>query len=172
MARTSFDGPVRSLNGFYSTGPGMVVNITADTTLTVAAHAGKLLTVNDADCKITLPSIVTTATTSSAGPGDDPNTLNNQGATFRFYIETLATDLDIKTDGTDKFVGSIGIGISTSTFEIYSPGASDDVMTYNGTTTGGIVGSYIECTVLKSVQYLVQGVLAGSGSIATPFATS
>ena len=172
MARTSFDGPVRSLNGFYSTGPGMVVNITADTTLTVATHAGKLLTVNDADCKITLPSIVTTATASSAGPGDDPNTLNNQGATFRFYIETLATDLDIKTDGTDKFVGSIGIGITTSTFEIYSPGASDDVMTYNGTTTGGIVGSYIECTVLKSVQYLVQGVLAGSGSIATPFATS
>jgi hypothetical protein len=172
MARTSFDGPVRSLNGFYSTGPGMVVNITADTTLTVATHAGKLLTVNDADCKITLPSIVTTATTTAAGPGDDPNTLNNQGATFRFYIETLATDLDIKTDGTDKFVGSIGIGITTSTFEIYSPGASDDVMTYNGTTTGGIVGSYIECTVLKSVQYLVQGVLAGSGSIATPFATS
>ena len=172
MARTSFDGPVRSLNGFYSTGPGMVVNITADTTLTVATHAGKLLTVNDADCKITLPSIVTTATTTAAGPGDDPNTLNNQGATFRFYIETLATDLDIKTDGTDKFVGSIGIGITTSTFEMYSPGASDDVMTYNGTTTGGIVGSYIECTVLKSVQYLVQGVLAGSGSIATPFATS
>jgi len=172
MARTSFDGPVRSLNGFYSTGPGMVVNITADTTLTVADHAGKLLTVNDANCKITLPSIVTTATTGSAGPGDDPNTLNNQGAMFRFYIETLATDLDIKTDGTDKFVGSIGVGISTSTFEIYSPGASDDVMTFNGTTTGGIVGSYIECTALKSVQYLVQGVLAGSGSIATPFATA
>ena len=170
MARTSFDGPVRSLNGFYGTGPGMVVNITADTNLTVADHAGRLITVNDADCKITLPSIVTTATPSAAGPGDDPNTLNNQGATFRFYIETLATALDIKTDGTDKFVGSIGVGVSSGSFEIYSPGASNDVMTYNGTTTGGIVGSYIECTALKSAQYLVQGVLVGSGSIDTPFA--
>jgi hypothetical protein len=31
---------------------------------------------------------------------------NNIGASFFFYVETAATDLDILTDGTDKFVGA------------------------------------------------------------------
>ena len=35
------------------------------------------------------------------------NNLNNIGATFNFYVETAATDMDILTDGTDKFVGAI-----------------------------------------------------------------
>ena len=43
MALTTFQGPVRSLKGFYAQGPATVVSLTADTTLTVAAHAGKLL---------------------------------------------------------------------------------------------------------------------------------
>jgi hypothetical protein len=39
MANTTFSGPVISKNGFINTGPGMTVSLTADTTLTVAAHA-------------------------------------------------------------------------------------------------------------------------------------
>ena len=42
MANTTFSGPVISKNGFTSTGPGMTVSLTADTTLTVAAHAGRI----------------------------------------------------------------------------------------------------------------------------------
>ena len=57
MANTTFSGPVISKNGFTSTGPGMTVSLTADTTLTVAAHAGRILLCNDADGKFTLPSI-------------------------------------------------------------------------------------------------------------------
>ena len=63
MANTTFSGPVRSLNGFISFGPKAVVSLTADTTLTVATHAGRILTCNDADGKFTLPSI-----TSSLAP--------------------------------------------------------------------------------------------------------
>ena len=101
MAKSTFSGPVRSLAGFISAGNATVTSLTADTTLTVAAHSGKILTCNDADGKFTLPSIVATAPNSD----DDPNQLNNLGASFTFVIETAATDLDIKTDGTDKFVG-------------------------------------------------------------------
>ena len=43
MANTTFSGPVISKNGFVNTGPGMTVSLTADTTLTVATHAGKIL---------------------------------------------------------------------------------------------------------------------------------
>ena len=35
MALTTFQGPVKSLKGFYAAGPGTVISLTADTTLTV-----------------------------------------------------------------------------------------------------------------------------------------
>ena len=103
MAKSTFSGPVKSLAGFISAGVNNSVSLTADTTLTVDAHAGKILLCNDADGKFTLPSI------SSATPSDptDPNQANNIGASFYFVIETAATDLDIKTDGTDKFEGAV-----------------------------------------------------------------
>ena len=101
MAKSTFSGPVRSLAGFISAGNATVVSLTADTSLTVAAHAGKILTTNDADGKFTLPTIVATA----PGQDDDPNQLNNLGASFFFVVETAATDMDILTDGTDKFGG-------------------------------------------------------------------
>ena len=50
--------------------------------------------------------------------------------------------------------------------------ASNDVISMNGGTTGGDAGSYVEATALATAEYLVQGVLVGSGSVATPFADS
>jgi hypothetical protein len=169
MAQTTFSGPVKSLAGFISAGTGNSVDITADTTLTVAAHAGKLLTVNDADCKITLPTIVATTPSDST----DPNQTNNIGAVYRFFIETAATDLDIKTDGTDKFVGSLIVGVDDGTKKLFVPAAANDVMTMNGTTKGGIAGSFVEITALASAKYLISAsALIGSGTIATPFANA
>ena len=49
MAQTTFSGPVRSLRGFVAAGPDEVVNITAETTLTFAAHAGKVNTTPSVD---------------------------------------------------------------------------------------------------------------------------
>jgi hypothetical protein len=57
MAQTTFSGPVRSLAGFITAGVNSTISLTADTTLTVAAHAGKIILLNDADGKFTLPSI-------------------------------------------------------------------------------------------------------------------
>ena len=76
MAKSTFSGPVKSLAGFISAGNAVVVSLTADTSLTVASHAGKVLTCNDADGKFTLPTIVATA----PGRDDDPNQTNNLGA--------------------------------------------------------------------------------------------
>ena len=61
MAKSTFSGPVRSLAGFISSGNASVVSLTADTSITVDSHAGKVLLCNDADGKFTLPSIVSTA---------------------------------------------------------------------------------------------------------------
>ena len=170
MANTTFSGPVRSLNGFISFGPKAVVSLTADTTLTVATHAGRIITCNDADGKFTLPSI-TSGSASAASGGNDYNVLSNIGTTYLFWVETLATDMDIKTDGTDKFYGAVYTGIdSEETGETFLAAATNDVMTFNGTTTGGIVGSWIECTAIASAKYFVRAGLIGSGTIAAPFA--
>ena len=171
MANTTFSGPVRSLNGFISFGPKAVVSLTTDTTLTVATHAGRILTCNDADGKFTLPSI-TSGSASAVSGSSDYNVASNLGCTYLFWVETVASDMDIKTDGTDKFYGAVFTGIdSEETGETFAANASsNDVMTLNGTTTGGIVGSWVEVTAIASAKYFVRGSLIGSGTVATPFA--
>lgn len=177
MALSTFEGPVKSLGGFYSQGPNTVINLANGTntiTLDVPTYAGKVIRTNDATLVITLPTIVTTASATSAGPGTDPNTLNNIGTSYTFFIETAATAVSIATDGTDKFVGSIlmvatdASGATTG----YAPAAANDYINLNGTTTGGAAGSWITCTVLAANKYYVTGVLLGSGTVATPFADS
>lgn len=166
MAKSTFSGPVKSLAGFISAGSSSVVSLTADTTLTVEAHAGKILTTNDADGKFTLPSIVATS------PSDptDPNQLNNLGATYFFVVETAATDMDILTDGTDKFVGGLYTGVDDSTGKTFISGASNDVITMNGSTKGGLAGSIVKVTAIAAAKYAVEGLILGSGTIVTPFA--
>ena len=170
MAKTTFSGPVISKNGFQNFGPGMTVSLTADTTLTVATHAGKILLTNDADGKFTLPSINVNSNGATAGDTDF-NNLNNIGATFHFYVETAATDMDIKTDGTDKFKGGIMIAVDDGSKKAFIPGASNDVITMNGSTKGGIVGSVVSFTAIDTATYLVHSsLLLGSGTIVTPYA--
>tara|TARA_R100001129_G_scaffold165484_1_gene132248 strand:- start:405 stop:911 length:507 start_codon:yes stop_codon:yes gene_type:complete len=166
MAKSTFSGPIQSLAGFISAGNANVVSLTADTTLTVADHAGKVLLCNDADGKFTLPSIVATA----PGRDDDPNQLNNLGATFTFVVVTAATDLDIKSDGTDKFVGGVYVGKDNASGKVFISGASNDVLTMNGSTKGGLAGSIVRCTAIASAKYAVEGIVLGSGTIVTPFA--
>tara|TARA_R110001583_G_scaffold39249_8_gene125952 strand:+ start:1174 stop:1692 length:519 start_codon:yes stop_codon:yes gene_type:complete len=170
MAKTTFSGPVISKNGFQNFGPGMSVSLTADTTLTVAAHAGKILLTNDADGKFTLPSINVSSNAASSGDTDFSN-LNNIGATFNFFVETAATDMDILTDGTDKFKGAILIGVDDGAKKAFVPAATNDVITMNGSTKGGIVGSIVSFTAIDTATYLVHSsLLIGSGTIVTPYA--
>ena len=171
MANTTFSGPVISKNGFTSTGPGMTVSLTADTTLTVAAHAGRILLCNDADGKFTLPSINVNANGATVGDNDF-NNLNNIGATFNFFVETAATDMDIKTDGTDKFIGAVMIGVNDGSKKAFvADSSSNDVMTMNGSTKGGIAGSIVSFTAVDTNRYMVHNsLLIGSGTIVTPFA--
>jgi hypothetical protein len=167
MAKSTFSGPVRSLAGFISAGNAAVVSLTANTTITVAAHAGKLLLCNDADGVFTLPSIVVTAPTEDT----DPNQTNNLGAQFTFVVVTAATDMDITTDGTDKFVGGAYTGIDDSAAgKTFISAAANDTFTQNGTTKGGLAGSIVVITAMASAKYHVAAQLLGSGTLVTPFA--
>ena len=172
MAQTTFSGPVKSQRGFVSAGPDAVVNITAETTLTFAAHAGKVIKVNDADGAITLPTIKADSKGASAGD-NDPNVNSHLGAVYKFFVGTDCTDCDIKTDGTDKFVGhATVVNVADGTNSSFAPASSNDVISMNGGTTGGDKGSTITITALEDNVYLVEAVLIGTGTEATPFADS
>ena len=166
MAKSTFSGPVRSLAGFINAGYSSVVSLTANTTITVASHAGRPLLCNDADGVFTLPSIVVTEPTDKT----DPNQLANLGAQFTFIVVTAATDMDIVTDGTDKFVGGLYTGVTDATGKTFISGSSNDVITQNGSTKGGLAGSIITVTAIASAKYAVEGIILGSGTLVTPFA--
>ena len=169
MAISTFDGPVRSLNGFYSQGPGNIITLGATATLSVATHGGKILLI-PATCAITLPTIVTTADAAASGPGSDPDTPSNLGVEFKLFFNVIsagATAQTVTCGGSDKYVGTLGV---TST--VYNAFASltGTIITLNATTSGGAArGSQIALIALAANLWSVNGVLVGSGTAGTPF---
>ena len=179
MARSTFQGPVRSLGGIYQQGPGAVVAITASTTLNPTDHAGRILTVGGtlaANVVLTLPTINTSSNPVTSGPGQDPNTLNNEGVIYTIWVPTtIATSsLKIGTDGTDKFVGTImSVDTDSSGAMVgFTAGATNDYINFNGGTTGGVAGTWVQIVAVAANKYMVTGVALGTGTVATPFADS
>jgi hypothetical protein len=179
MARTTFQGPVRSLTGFYSQGPSAVIGITASTALNPVDHGGRIITVGGtlaSNLVLTLPTINASTDPSSSGPGQDPNTQNNEGVIYTIWVPTtIATSsLKIATDGTDKYVGSV-LSIDTDSSNVtvgFVPSASNDFINFNGGTTGGVAGTWVKIVAVAALKYMVTGVVLGTGVVATPFADS
>jgi hypothetical protein len=168
------------MSGIYQQGPAAVVEITTSTTLNPISHAGRILSVGGtlaANLTLTLPAINMTADPSSSGPGQNPNTANNEGVLYRIWVPTtIATSsLKIGTNGTDKFIGSITMNdVDTDGAALvgFFAAAANDFINLNGTTTGGVAGSWIEIFAIAANKYMVKGTLLGTGSVATPFANS
>ena len=179
MARTTFQGPVRSMGGICQQGPGAVVAITSSTTLNPVDHGGRIISVGGtlaANVVLTLPAIDTSTNPVTSGPGQDPNTTNNQGVVYTIWVPTTVatSSLKIGTDGTDKFVGTIfGVDTDSSNALVaYTAGATNDYINLNGGTTGGVAGTWIQIVAVAANKYMVTGVVNGSGTVATPFADS
>lgn len=179
MARTTFQGPVRSLAGIYNQGPASVVAITASTTLNPVDHGGRILSVGGtlaADITLTLPTIDASTNPVTSGPGQDPSTSNNQGVVYTIWVPTtIATSsLKIGTDGTDKYIGTIfGVDTDSSNALVaYTAAAANDFINFNGGTTGGVAGTWVQIYAIAALKYMVNGVALGTGTVATPFANS
>jgi len=172
---STFQGVVRSLSGVYSQGPATVVNVSG-TTLTIdpSIHAGRILNITAASTTITLPAVNVSTNPVQSGPGQDPNTLNNQGIVYQFFIPSTATAVKVITNsGSDFLLGSVILSTAGGAASMYTAnGSSIRSVNLNGTTTGGIAGSYFTVVVTGANTYMVQGQLIGSGTLATPFATS
>jgi len=180
MARTTFQGPVRSLGGLYQQGPAAIVEITSSTTLTPEDHGGRIISVGGtlaAALTLTLPAINVTTNPITSGPGQDPNTLNNEGVLYTIWVPTtIATSsLKIGTNGTDKYVGTIIMNDSDTDGAAlvgFFAAAANDFINLNGTTTGGVAGSWVRIFAIAANKYMVEGMVMGTGTVATPFANA
>jgi hypothetical protein len=95
------------------------------------------------------------------------------GMTFWVVVLKVSTtgyilDCDPTTDG---FYGSISVNLTGSTSTGFASGtSSNNVITLNGTTTGGSqIGDTLQFIDLAAGTWAVSGDIIGTGSVATPF---
>lgn len=100
------------------------------------------------------------------------------GTYFDFHVVTTITSNAAKVitgAGTELLIGGL-LNVDTDSSNavaIWTGNGSTHVsVSMNGTTTGGIAGTYMRFTCLSSTRWMVQGFVEGSGVVATPFATS
>lgn len=136
-----------------------VVSVTSDTTLE-ADQSGSLVLLGVASgATLTLPAPAV-------------------GMTFEVGITVTRTSNSYKiiTDASTTFlVGAVMAGdatIATSGDVFEADGTTIVAVTMDGDTKGGFIGSTLRLTCISSTQWYVEGLLIGTGTMATPFATS
>lgn len=134
------------------------ITITAATTLDRDTHAGTVVVLNSTTGRIvTLPA--------ATGKGD----------VYTLFISATVSSgnhvLVVAPATTDSFGG--GVAISTDAAGISMLAASDsDTITMNGSTTGGVVGSWLRVQDVASGKWLLNGFLCSTGAEATPFSAA
>jgi hypothetical protein len=95
----------------------------------------------------------------------------NLGVNYKFIVTTTATSLTITAAALQLLHGGVGMDSTTAgDGEAFSADGTDDlVITMNGTTQGGIIGSWVELYAKTTTKWLVIGNLLGSGTMVTPF---
>lgn len=98
------------------------------------------------------------------------------GLTYTFLVTTSVTSNAAKviTDAASTYLmGSLTtIKTDLTTLLNIADGTSIRAYSANGTTTGGLLGTILYLYCVTATQWLVDGSNLGSGTIATPFATS
>ena len=100
------------------------------------------------------------------------------GIHFDFIVTTTITSNSAKVitaAGTELLIGgytNVDTDTSNAVAVFTGNGSTHIAVTQNGTTTGGILGTKLRFTCLSSTRWMVEGIVQGSGTVATAFATS
>lgn len=133
-----------------------VIAVTAAATLSDDAYAGRTINLNSTTGRtITLP-----AATGS-------------GAAYTIFVGATVSSGShvVAAAGTDVIQGVVAI--ATDIAGVSVPTASDtDTITLNGSTTGGVRGSWLELQDVASGIWSVKGGLVSTGAEATPFSAA
>lgn len=139
-------------------GNGKVKSVTADATLSLDANeSGSTFLLAKADGIVfTLPAPVV-------------------GLEYEFLVTTAVTSnaYSIDTDAASTFLAGVvitGIGDAATTETSAADGTTIVSLDMNGSTKGGLIGSYVKVKCVSSTQWMVTGTLVGSGTLVSPFA--
>lgn len=136
-----------------------IVDCTASTlTVTKLLHDNKIVTLNRAaGIAVTLP-----AATGS-------------GNWFRFYVGTTVTSnsTTIKVVGNDTMSGlAVSAADGGNTVNGWETAADSDTITFDGTTTGGVLGDFVELIDVAADKWSVRIISSSTGSEASPFSAT
>ena len=155
MGSTTFSGPVTSKAGFI-TGTDVNSTLTASAAITQDTYNGQIINLSAAaGMTITLPAATGT------------------NAMYRFVVSTTVTSNSYKVqvaNATDVLVGKASVAGTTGT--VFSTLTASDTLTMNGSTQGGVAGSYVEIMDVASGIFVVRANLLGSGTPITPFSAA
>ena len=159
MGTSTFSGPVVSSAGFISGANSLVAVTAATLTATVADHAGRTVVLSAAAGQaITLPAAT------------------DSGNAYKFFVATTITSntTTIKVaDATDVMAGVAIVANDTdASASIFETAASSDTITFNGSTTGGILGATVELQDVATDLWSVRVIGAATGTEATPFSAT
>jgi hypothetical protein len=132
------------------------IEITGSTTLDRETHANCVVRHNAAGGgTITLPA--------SSGNGD----------VYEVVVHTTVTSSLIiaVANATDVMRGGVALSTDVAGVTMLA-GSTDDTITMNGSTTGGLAGSFVRLTDYKSGFWRVEGFLTCTGTEATPFSAA
>lgn len=156
MGQTTFSGPVKSDAGFITGVDSLTSAVTASTLTVDSSYNGKTILISRAaGTAITLPAALGTQ------------------AKYRIQLSTSVTS----NSTTIKVANSTDIMQGQAIVTAATPGAfyttaTSDTVTMNGSTQGGLAGSYVELTDIAAGDWLVSAILVGSGSVVTPFSAT
>lgn len=132
-----------------------VISVTAATRTLLASETGSIVLFAGTSTIITLPAPVV-------------------GLYYTFISTvTASTNQEIDTDGAATFLqGAPNVVVDNSATSKAFAGNGTSHVKYqmNGTTKGGIIGSWIRLECVTATQWQVTGNLLGSGTLATGFA--
>lgn len=98
------------------------------------------------------------------------------GMQFEFEASVAVTSdaQKVVTNSASVFiVGAVSAGALAATMDVFqADGTTHRAISSNGSTTGGLVGSRFVLTAISATQWIIHGVIVGSGTLADPFATS
>jgi len=131
-----------------------VVNTTVALALTAEKHAGRIVTANHATgFAITLPEATATGNAYTIFYG---TTVGSGNATI------------VAPSGDTSFVGGVGLSTDISGVTILA-NVNDDTVTMNGSTKGGVKGTWLRFTDVATGIFMLEGFLCATGTEADPF---
>jgi hypothetical protein len=149
--------PMLSPVGSFTTSGTLRNVITKSSSYALAqSESGSIVKLDGATVAYTLPAI----------------TSSNLGMVFDFFVTVPSTGATITAQSGDILMGGVNIvdfDTANTVKAFFADSVDDLVMSLNGSTKGGKLGTSFRFVALDATRWYITGILYGDGVLATPF---